>query len=245
MARIETANQIINDAALDVGLSPDPDPVGSADQNFVQMTGLLSSAGRELVELHPWQTLEKEYSFNTDDDGATGVYDLPADFSYMIDQTGWDNTNKLPVGGPLTVQDWAYLRGRDLASSTIYVSFRLLDGNMRIFPQPPPSNLEISFRYIQRNWAGDFGSTTPNQDRILVGSDVVFYEPILITKFLKAKFLEAKGFDSTAARLEFENMMVSRTGKDTGAPILSASGPGTRFPYLNPYYNTPDTNYGS
>jgi hypothetical protein len=58
------------------------------------------------------------------------------------------------------------------------------------------------------------------------------------------KMLEAKGFDASAARLEFENMFDSRTGKDEGASILSAGRNSRGFPYLSPYGNTGDTGYG-
>jgi len=37
-----------------------------------------------------------------DDISTGGTYDLPADFNYMIDQTGWDRTNRVSIGGPLS-----------------------------------------------------------------------------------------------------------------------------------------------
>jgi hypothetical protein len=218
--------------------------VADTDQNFVQLQGLLDAAGQELIELYPWQTLVKTYSFNTDDEGGVGTYTLPTDFCYMIDQTGWDLTNKMSVGGPLSDQDWTYLAGRDLASSTIYVSFQLSQGAMQVYPQPPPSGIDISFRYISRDWVSASSETEPTTDTVSDGSDLIYYEPILIVKFLKAKFLEAKGFDASTARLEFENMFNSRTGKDRGAPVLNAGSPRRGQPYLNPYYSTPDTGYG-
>ena len=63
-------------------------------------------------------------------------------------------------------------------------------------------------------------------------------------KFLKAKFLEAKGFDASSARLEFENMFLSRTGKDKGAPTLSASRSRNSLLLLNVWRNISDTGYG-
>jgi hypothetical protein len=63
-------------------------------------------------------------------------------------------------------------------------------------------------------------------------------------KFLKVKMLEAKGFDASSARLEFENIFDARTGQDEGASILSASNNSRGFPYLHPYYSTGDTGYG-
>jgi hypothetical protein len=241
MARVYTATQIINRAALEVGLEPVADPVGSSDANFVQLTGLLSSAGQEMVELWPWEVLVQDFALTTADTDS-GVYPLPDDFSFMIDQTGWDRSNNVAVGGPLSAQDWTYLKGRDLVSQTIYASFRLIKGEFNIFPFPPPNGLEISFEYISRNWVRE-----PNglrKDEIQLGTDEVLYEPILIIKFLKAKWLEAKGFDSSSARLEFDTLFGSRTGKDTGAEIISAGRNRRGYPYLSPLYNTPDTGFG-
>jgi len=89
MARQQTANDIINRAALEVGLTPVADPAGSVAEEFVQLKGLLTAAGQELVELHPWQFLTGLFEFTTEESDS-GDYDLPDDFAYMIDQTGWD-----------------------------------------------------------------------------------------------------------------------------------------------------------
>jgi hypothetical protein len=244
MARLATANDIINRVAVEIGLNKDPDPVSSPDEAFIQMKGLLDSAGQELVELHNWQIMSREFSFTTQA-GDTGIYDLPDDFSSMVDQTGWDRTNRVAIGGPLSDQDWAYLEGRDLVSQSIYVSFKLEENKLYLYPQPPPEGLEVSFQYASRSWVAEQNNLNNRHDVVETGSDVVLYEPILIVKFLKVKMLEAKGFDASAARLEFENMMDARTGKDTGASILSASNNSRGFPYLHPYYNTGDTGFGA
>ena len=242
MARLYIANDIINRVAVEVGLLSVADPLSSVDETFIQLSELLNAAGQELVELHPWQTLVKVFSLTTADTDS-GTYELPADFSYMIDQTGWDRSNRVAIGGPLSAQDWSYLDGRDLVSQSIYASFRLVDNKFDLYPQPPPDGLDIRFEYINRNWAQEQGTGDP-KDLVTVGSDIVLYEPILIIKLLKVKFLQAKGFDTSAASLELENIFNSRTGKDTGASILSASNNSRGFPYLSPYYNTADTGYG-
>ncbi len=245
MARQEIANNIINRVALEVGLTPVQDPVAEVDPAFQQLAGLLTAAGQELVELHEWQMLRQEFAFTTVVPSDTGTYDLPDDYSYMINQAGWDQTNNVPITGPLSPQDWSYLVGRDLVSQTIYAAFRIVENKLELFPQPPPNGIAIRFEYISRYWVQQAGESDPDEDTIQIGTDVVLYEPILIIKFLKVKFLEAKGFDASAARLEFETIFNSRTGKDMGAPILSAASTTRTFPYLNPYRNVGDTNYGS
>ena len=242
MARYRTVNEIINQAALEAGLMPSSDPVGDVDEAFVQFRGLLNGCGQELIEINPWQILVKTFEFVTQD-GDTGVYPLPSDFNYMIDQTGWDRTNRVMVGGPLSAQDWTYLQGRDLVSQTIYASFRQLEGELYIFPQPPPEGLQISFEYVSRDWLKEADSDE-TRDEIGAGSNICLLPHQLVTKMLKMKWLQAKGFDFSGAALEFDTILGGRMGKDTGASVLSASNSGRLFPYLDPYRNTGDTGYG-
>jgi hypothetical protein len=207
------------------------------------MLGLLNSSGQELCELNDWQELVQQYEINTLDTDS-GTYDLPDDFNYMIDQTGWDRTNRVAIGGPLSAQDWTYLAGRDLVSQTIYASFRQVDGKLDLYPQPPPNGLQLTFEYIGRNWLQEQGAQAPNRDTVGAGSDICILDPLLSIKFLKLKFLQAKGFDAAAAAMEFDTLLASRIGKSTGAPILSASRGSRAFPYLSPYGNTGDTGFG-
>ena len=243
MARYLNVNDIINRATVEVGLLPSTDPVADTDDIFIQMEGLLNSAGQELCELNDWQSLVKPYEIITADTDS-GSYDLPDDFNYMIDQTGWDRTNRIAIGGPLSAQDWTYLAGRDLVSQTIYASFRQVDGKLDLYPQPPPNGLRLTFEYISRNWLMEQGQTAANRDTIGAGSDICILDPLLTIKFLKLKFLQAKGFDSTAAAMEFDTLLASRIGKSTGAPVLSASRGNRGFPYLTPYGNTGSTGFG-
>ena len=244
MAReFDIATDILNSVAAEVGVSPVTDPYTDPNQVFQQLKNLINSAGRELLRYYAWEILVKEHQITTLDTDS-GDYPLPDDFSYMIDQTGWERQENVPLWGPLSAQDWTYLLGRDLVSHTIYASFRISQGLFRIFPQPPPNDLDINFEYINRNWveAGDAPDTF--KSKTTIGSDIVLYDPILIVKFLKAKYLEAKGFDSTAARNDFALEFDAITGQEKGAPILNAAILGREFPYLEPYRNLPDTGYG-
>jgi hypothetical protein len=243
MPRYFTVNRILRDVALEVGLARTDTAYESTNPALQQLSGLLNAAGQELVELHNWQTLVNAHQIVTQA-GDTGDYPLPDDFSSMINQTHWEHTNRIPLGGPLSPQVWTYLRGRDLVSQTIYASFRQKDGLFSVFPQPPPPGLDIQFEYVSRNWVADNSDLSIRWDEIQTGADVVLFEPIVIKKYLKVKHLEAKGFDASSARLEFENMFISRAGKDTGAPVLSGSRMSGAFPYLTPYGNTADTGYG-
>lgn len=239
----DTANDILNGAGAEVGVAPDTNPYASSNQIFQQMRYLLDAAGRELVRYYQWEILAKEHQITTAASDS-GDYPLPDDFGYMINQTGWERKENVPLWGPLSPQDWQYLLGRDLVSHTIYASFRISEGLFRIFPQPPPDGLDIHFEYISRNWVQSGTDPLDFQSKTLTGSDIILYNPILIQKLLKAKFLEAKGFDSTAARNDFALEFDAITGQEKGAEILNAGRFRGSVPYLDAWRNLPDTGYG-
>ena len=237
-----TANSILNRVAVEVGLEPVSSPYESQDPNFVQLTYLLNIAGEELAIMYPWNFLTQETSINTTDDDS-GDYSLPSDYLYMTNQTCWERNNRVPVV-MLSAQDWAYLEGRQFASDTIYVKFRLQQGKFTLYPQPAPSGLEIFYEYTSKNWGLDGSDLVTRISDITRGADVVLYDRTLITRYLKCKWLEAKGFDSSKAQDDVNQIFNLLTGHDKDAPLLSAGNGSRGFPFLDVYRNVGDSNFG-
>lgn len=237
------ANDLLNRVAAEVGLEVNSNPYSSGLQHFTQMTYLLQTCGEELALAYQWEFLNESHQITTDAELDSGDYDLPSDFHYMIPQTHWERANNVPLFGPLSAQDWTYLLGRDLVSQTIYASFRLKEGKFSIFPQPPPDGLDINFEYQRNSWVDD--STDPGTyiKDVNVGEDIPLYDRTLITRMLKLKFLEAKGFDTTKAQDDFNQVFGFLTGKDKSGQILTIGG-SSGYPYLNSRRNVADTGYG-
>lgn len=238
---IITANEILNRVAAEVGIQPVSDPWASTDPAFVQMKFLLNTAGEELMQAYPWELLVGSHQIVTAG-GDTGSYPLPDDFGYMINQTGWDRSQNIPLGGPLSAQDWTYLKGRDLAQNTLYASFRIAEGLFNIYPDPPPTGLDINFEYISINWVTNGIPPEVHQSEVLVGSDKPLYDKTLITRYLKVKYLESAGFDTAKAQDDFNQTFSFLTGFDKGAGVLNA-GRRRGYPYLT-NWNVPDTGFG-
>ena len=237
-----TANTILNRVAAEVGIAPVPDPYGSIDPAFIQMQYLLNTAGEELQQAYNWEFLVRSHQITTTGAGD-GVFPLPDDFGRMINQTGWERSENVPLGGPLSAQDWTYLLGRDLASDSIYASFRIKEGEFNIFPNPPPSNLDINFEYVSINWATN-GAITPDfQDQIISGSDTPLFDKTLITRYVKLKYLQSAGFDTQDAKTDFNQTFSFLTSSDKGSEILNQGRGGGGFPYIS-VFNVSDTNFG-
>jgi hypothetical protein len=157
---IATINDTLNRVAVEVGFTPVTDPWTDDDQHWMQLRYLAQIAGDELVLGYPWEFLNRSHQITTVDTDS-GDYPLPADFMDMLDQTGWERSNNVPLAGPLSAQDWTYLLGRDLVSHTIYASFRIKEGEFSIFPQPPPNGLDINFEYQSNGWIIGAGDRCP------------------------------------------------------------------------------------
>jgi len=235
----ETANEIINTVAAEVGLTPSVDAYADADANFVQMRFLLNSCIKELVRSYNWEFLVREHLITVTAGGAS-EFALPSDFMRMIDQTGWERTNRNPLQS-LSAQEWQYLKGRDLVSETVYVKFRIQQNKFTIYPTPS-SNLQIAYEYISN-------LSVLNASSVLVKSvtesgDTPQFDAFLLSRMVKVKFLQGKGLDSSNAETDLIEVYEQITAGDKTAPILNAGRCGLGVPLLNSF-STSDTNFGS
>ncbi len=242
-SRYITASDIINRAAIECGLLPSVDVFADSDPSFIQLRNLITTCGQDLVESYPWEVLRREHQIITAVPPDTGVYDLPTDFGYMIPQTGWERAENVPLGGPLSPQQWSYLIGRDLVSFTIYASFRIMEDKFQIFPQPPPNGLDIVFEYISRNWVEPGASPGTFSDVVVGDGDLIFFKPVMMVQYLRFKFLEAKGFDSSGALGAFQKAFNQAADGNKSAPIINAGARAAGIHYLD-FRNIPNTNYG-
>lgn len=244
VTRYITAEDVINRAAIELGLSESSDVFASTDPKIVQLRGLLNTCGQDLVEAFEWEYLRAEHNITTDA-ADSGAYDLPDDFGYIINQTAWDRTDNVPMASSLSPQQWQYLKGRDFANSTIYLGFRLFGDKFNVYPDNPvPDAQEIYFEYISRYWVQLAASSSPDSDVVTANGDIVLFKPTMIVQYLRYKFLDAKGFDSSSALGAFSKAFLQATGGNKGAPILNAGQRLTGIPLLD-YRNIPVTDYGS
>lgn len=146
----DTAGQIVNDAAVECGLAASADPFASADPNFIRLCRLLKSCGRELVNKASWSHLASEYLFST----ITGqqIYPVPPDWRSPYDESQWSRTTRLPLGGPLSPQEWQYLAARQIGISWT-ILWRPQQGAIYCFPAQgaTPGPLVIALEY-RSNW---------------------------------------------------------------------------------------------
>jgi hypothetical protein len=208
------------------------------------MLRLLTWSGRRLVKptsTYRWSTLMRTFVLITNP--LETVYPLPDDWDSFEDLTGWNFTSRLPMLGPATNPQWACLKARNLGSSTISVIYRVQQNKFEIYNTfSDPQDLRID--YSSRAWVQD-ASAMPVEyrDFILKDDDIILYDNELITAKLKLAFLGAKGFDTTSAQGEYNEIEEAAICADSDAPVLQVSRSDT-YPLISTQFNVPDTGYG-
>ena len=237
------AGAIVNDTALELGLNGVPDPFLSNDSNFRQLVGLLKSIGRELWRTRPWTFQVKEYVFTTV--AGQQSYPFPVDFGALVNQSGWDRTNQIPVGGPLNSQDWQALKAKQPQLAFI-VAIRQWQNALQIF-QTVAAGRVIAYEYVSKFWVSSAAAVTAgtgaDQDAAVASSDTINFDPLLMVKALRLEWRKAKGFDTSADQADYERVLALVMGDDSAMPILSLQGSNYSEPLVS-LGNLPITGYG-
>lgn len=243
MPLFDTAHNIVNNAALELGLvlSPMDDPWGVSDQNIVQLRTLLTRVGRGLVGARNWSHLQQEYTFTTDVDVVT--YNMPDDFARFLHATAYNRTTSWAVTPPLSPAQWQAVQVTTTAGVTTR-PFRVRGNTLSLYPTPTAPE-DIAFEYITRYWVQPNDVLpVPSMDLVETGGDTVCWlDELVLVAGLKLAFLRAKSRDTTYAQAEFDEAYRSAAGGDGAAPTIRLAG-STGTGLIGPG-NLPDTGYGT
>jgi len=257
VSRFPLAGDVIKQAATELGLGTTQDPYQSSDPKWGQLAGLLTKIGRKLSADYVWAHLRPEWKF-TVQPGDTGAYLLPADWIDMVDQTGWNRSSRLPLGGPLSAQEWQYVQAWAMGL-TITVLFRQNSTELVLYPQPPPVGTVIAMEYRSSSWvapaaqanalaANNYKTLGPvnGTDGPVAAGDFCLFDSVLLVALLKAAFKAEKGFDTTKADQEAEEALNTARNRQAAGQILSLNGPRLGIPgaKLIGSNSLPPTGYG-
>jgi len=198
--------------------------MGSVDAQVLQIREILQSGLEDLSQRGQWQDLTREAlwtTLNQEDQGAITTV-APGGFRYFIPDTFWDRTDKIPLTGPLTQQQWQQLKA--LVVTGPRYSFRVRQNHLLVQP-PPPAGHEWAFEYVSDNFLLN-GVTYKNKfsddaDEILLPEAIVKAD--LHWRWKKEKNLPYAEDFNTAERL-----IVNALGRSGGKGRLYLHNTGRR-----------------
>jgi len=213
---------IIQDVADRVGLVRVSSVIGSSDHQVRQLLALANQEGRELARRYTWQALTFEKTFTTiAQESQTGA--IPADFDRFVKDTFYNRTQKRPVVGPMTAQEWADYKGR--LASIVFDAFRVRGDAILIAPTPSAGET-MAYEYVTKYWCAGAEDTTPDQAAWVSDDDIPFLDTEAMTQGIVWRYQRSRGFDYAETFQSYELHLAQLMGRDGGTRTLMMSPPG-------------------
>lgn len=235
-----SAQSIINKASVMLGLGEQATPYTSTDDLVVQLRGLLASAGNDLVREHEWAHLRLQHTFTTV--ASQDTYALPGGFIRFVNQTQWNRSSRLPLGGPVTPQGWQLLKTLNVVAA-VQMFFRTKGANLILHPVPAGA-YDIALEYVTGAWVDTDLDGLGDEETPAADSDVLLLDSQMLVHRLRRDFQEAKGFDSTAANRAYEDALALAKGSSEASPVLNLNHSPYNRARLLDGSNVPPTGFG-
>jgi hypothetical protein len=208
---------IVQDACDLCGIARPTVVFGASDTQARQLLGLAKVEGKSLAQRHRWQALTTEATFTTlaaEEQGA--LESIAPGFSWWIDQSLWNRTTQLAVGGPISPQDWQMQKAQSYSGP--YYNFRHKAGKLFMYPAPTAGET-LAFEYGSRFWCKSSGGT--GQETWLADSDTGILSEHLMTLGLRWRYLQMQGLDYGEAFRAYEMEVNNAIGRDGAHRVLS------------------------
>lgn len=229
-ATITAGSAVVTGIPSTAGLTTDWGMMGSGIEPFAQIVSV-DSASQVTLNMPATETGTFDLTF------SRVQYPLPSDWLMQIPQTEWDRTNRWPLLGPKSPQEW-----QSFKSGIVYAGprerFRILQNSVAINP-PPPNGLLFAFEYISTGWV--ISAAGARQNKFLADTDSSIFSDSLLITGLKSLWKVAKGLDASFDLGEFRVLLETNKSQDRSAPKLSLSPYGGSV--LLTGYSIPDGNF--
>lgn len=158
----------------------------STDAQIIQLRTLMNEELVELARDCAWPRLTTEKTFTTTA-AAIQANAVPTDFDWYINDTMWNRTARIKIGGPVTPEGWQTFQAISLLSIPQSV-FRVRGADILLYPTPAAAQT-VAYEYITNYRVS--GSKT----EFTADTDTALLDEQIIALGTRWRFLKAKGFD--------------------------------------------------
>jgi hypothetical protein len=221
-----TILSMIQDVCRRNGLSVPSAIQGSQDAQNVQYIGVVNECLEDMRQRFTWQATTLQAIFTTTAGESQGyMHDLaPYGFDYMINETLFNRTLRLPLFGPLSEAEWQAQKAIQVTGPNYQFRIR---GRELLFLPDAVAGHTCAFEYAS-NWpvvdpSGDLKEFYTNDDDIIILSEACF--KACFEWSWKAK----KGLDYAEDFRRYEAFVVDTKSSDTAPRRVNAANPTRRL----------------
>lgn len=207
---MRTLLQIIQDAAVAIGIPRPAAALSFADPQVLQLVEMAQQEGDDLSRAYDWSELVVPRDFTC---VATEAQDEPPiDWSrYVRDVEIWNVARQLPITGPVDASEWVYLTTRVAQTEPQY--WRMIGGKLNIYT--PVAGETVRYEYVTTNWIlSNDGSTFI--DRWTHDGDSPRLPSRLIKQGIVWRWKQKKGLDYAEDMATYERWKEIDTADNRG-----------------------------
>lgn len=234
---------VVADASSELGLPAATSALNNSDLTVTQLVALTRAVGDSLGARRLWRYLLTDGTTTTI--AAQQFYALPDDYGRLVDRTMWDGTDHWPLSGPLLSTEWQYIT-RGIVASGPRMQYRLNQNRIEVRPVPAPASKVISYIYVSKWWIYtqpiDPLANIERKAAFTQDTDRIVFPHRLMVDAVKLRFLQAKGFDTTAVAQDLQNSLDDAIAGDTAGEKLNLAGGRMYYPLIG-VQNIPDGNW--
>lgn len=219
---------LIQDTANAVGITAPSVVTTSTDGNIVTLLALANESGREMAKAYDWQEL-RAYSgsivANGSIDQGTITSVFGASYDRIVNQTFWNLSQRQPIDGPVTPQQFQTDQASGTAGPPYY--FFVTGNHIKIGPTALASGQIFSAYFMSKYWCQSSGGT--GQTSWTADTDTGIIPEELLKLDLKWRWKQKNGLayaeDMETAQRQFDVY----TAQNTPARVLFLGGPNIAY----------------
>jgi hypothetical protein len=199
-----------------------PDIVAaSVDDTVIQYKALLNAELDYIVQRWKWQGINVIGGFTTVATQSQGLMtDLADDgILYLVKDTIWDQTLRLPVYGPVTASEWEMLMA--MPTTGPYYQYRINAGEFLMNPVPPAGHT-IAWEYISQLGVRAADGTLKRY--FTADDDTPVLSDTLFMAALEWRYLAKKKLEYAEEFRQYEELALNAFSRDGTKPNINMGG---------------------
>ncbi|MGO4125718.1 hypothetical protein AB4Z01_15055 [Inquilinus sp. YAF38] len=222
---------IVQDVALEVGVTPPSAVVGSPDLQVRQLQRIMQKEAAELAKRSNWTRLILPFEFTTVA-GMPQPGALPAEMNrFSPGRAMWRIDMFRPVLGPLTPEEWAAAISRPV-SPGLWGYWRVIGEDLNIYPAPAAGQT-VRGEVVSANWCIHAGDPVTYGDRWTADDDTARLDEELMTLGGIWRWRQTKGLDYAEDMATYERQVEQAAARNGGMKDINMSASRARFPDFN------------
>lgn len=216
-----TLLEIVQQHCRRTGITVPAIVVSSQEDQIQQCLGLLNEELDEVVPRTKWQDLRTEAVFTSsasDSQGALATLFPGLVDDWLVPETFWDRTEKLPLHDPQTPQSWAALKA--LGSVPTNYPWMIRGGELLVAGIPAGHTLAVE--YISNRAV--MPAVGDAKQYFTLDDDSPKLPSTIILAGLRWRWKREQGLDYAEDFRRYEGLVNTTTGRQGNKPVIDASG---------------------